>query len=142
MTAQTRAKAKWKVGDWCYWDFQLSEVLQVDKEGRVSNLSNGYISGGAYDNRPSMVPVTLQNKVIAEAVEHAKEEVREAESGVGLNWPDIAREFEQLWLEYVDAAEAGVADAWKPVHDFKLALLQAIKNQRAVKIGNLRVFGR
>lgn len=142
MSARERATAAWKVGDWCFWDHQLAQVTSVDAEGRVSELSNGFIRGGSLDNRPWIVPVTLQNKVIADSVAAAKDEVYKANGSRILNWPDIADRFRVMWIEYVDASEAGVAEAWKPVEEFKRALLEKLRDIRNEEVDGVRIFGR
>lgn len=142
MSAITRATAKWKIGDWCYYEHELHQVMAVDAQGRVDELSNGHIRGGGLDNRAWMVPVTLENKVISETVEAAKDEVHRASERLNLNWPDLAYKFRCLWIEFVDAVEDGEKEAWRPVEAFKQKLLDAIRKQKDVEVDGVPLFRR
>ena len=87
-----------KVGDWCFYEYKLSQVKKVNADGRVIEVSDGFIStsNGGYGFH--IKPLTLRNKIISGVFEGISNELHE-KGNAGLNYPDIHNHFVDLWLQ-------------------------------------------
>ena len=95
---------KWDVGDMCYHDFELCQVDKVEDDGKVSELTTGYVHKCTMDFRDEMLPVTIQNKLISEYYSNVSHDVHKM--NCGLNFPDIARYIEAHWHETCSGVKA------------------------------------
>lgn len=88
----------WKVGDMCFFEFELSQVKEMTGN-KVTEVSTGYIrtlTGSSFNDRS--FPVTLEVKLISGAYASWAKEIHT--KGLGeLNFPDIHRWLVAHWAE-------------------------------------------
>ena len=103
---------KWKEGDWAIRGYDVVQIKKVEKDGRVTDVSDGHFSLGSYDVRDTLRPLTLANKSIADSVNAAMWRLHRHKNNQGLNFPDIARQAEDFSVGIIDGTTA--ADVvWK-----------------------------
>lgn len=75
-----------KVNDWCYCDFKLSQILRIE-DGNINSVIDGYTtSGGNYNGR--CYPVTIDIKRISEEVDTIYDMIHKLKFN-SLNFPEI-----------------------------------------------------
>jgi hypothetical protein len=133
----------WKVGDWCFCEFKLKQVREIEDDGRVSEVSDGWCSHGSWDIRDRMIPLSLESKRISDSVAGVENRIREEERGSGLNWPDIHRKLVDLWVDAWRMYESGHSDPLREVLNFQQETIEAIRDVRSKVVGgDLMLFGR
>ena len=92
----------WKVGDWAIRGYDIVQIIRVEPDGRVTDVSDGHFSYGSWDVRDMLRPFTLKNKSIAMTVDSKMDELHRHKRNNLLNFPDIARKAEELSIEIID----------------------------------------
>lgn len=105
---------KIKKGDWVIYDREIVHIMETEPH---LEYSTGIIRGSnAW--RDGMRPLTLQNKVIAQSMEHYYDKLRELDGSASFNFPDISRYFSSLALEAIDGDAADCSAAYKKAQEF------------------------
>lgn len=127
----------WQVGDWCFFEFKLTQVKEVGDGGRVTSVSDGAFTTGSYDLSDRLVPLSGRNNWISKEFESISKELHK--NGVpGLNYPDIATHLVKLWLEAVDTSDNDdLREVYDRAYHFRDGILSAT-NVPAVQ--GVRVF--
>ena len=94
-------KNNWKVGDKCYLEFRPGEIRKVEKDGRVTDVSDGCGCLGGHDLRD--VILDISPKVEATSNEFSKYYDQISNMNCGLNCPDIFQWFVKKWVSACDA---------------------------------------
>ena len=121
----------WKVGDVCFFEFQLSQVKEMTGS-KVTEVSTGYIgtsTGGGFNDRA--FPVTLEITLISDEYETWSKELH-TKGLRELNFPDIHRWLVTHWAETcqkVDDKE-WIGDRYKELRDFSREILDKCQESR------------
>ena len=93
----------WKVGDKCFFEFKRGTVRRVERDGRVTELSdgNGLLSG--HDLRKIMQPINPTVRALSAEFNGYFHQISGKYSG--LNIPDILQWLVQRWMEACDSAD-------------------------------------
>lgn len=120
----TPSTARFKVGDWVYFEFQLGQITKME-EDRVVGVTTGYIQTGGNDMGARCKPLSVPMKVVAGEYEKASSQLH-AEGSCGLNYPEIATWLVNAWLracDHVDDNEALARD-FLELREFVRAVLR------------------
>lgn len=132
----------WKVGDWCFSEFQLKQIKEVHPERGVSSVTTGTIVSSGWNT--FCVPLSLEAKVWSESVEYWEDEIRRKEGGRNLNWPDLHRKFVELWEEGcagLGTEKAGTMQAHhNKVRDFARGVLDQLETSRSLQADGVPIF--
>ena len=131
---------KLKQGDWCFKEYELHQVKSI--EGDRVELSDGYCVSTTFDNYicGRCFPVTLEIKVISGEYKYHYQKLNEI-THVNLNWPDICRKLEQLWINDCVRHENGENITYNELHRFVNDILkkcEGIKNESVNGISIIR----
>lgn len=132
-------KQIWKVGDWCFYEFQLSVIEAVDPERGVTSVSTTYVSCGGHDI--FCMPLSKDAKRWSDHVKYVKDEVRQAAGSMNLNWPDLHRAFVQMWIDGAEhfANRDAMQAKYDKVTTFGNEIRESIKSARHAEVGGVRL---
>lgn len=89
--------SEWKAGDKCYLQFQPGEIVKVEPDGRVTEVSDGCGCLCGRDLRDSVLEVS---PLVAEVSDQFKKYYDEiAEMNCGLNMPEIFPWLVEKWVD-------------------------------------------
>lgn len=94
------------VDSWCFFEFELFQIKEMEDD-RVTEITNGYTTGGSFDFSDRIKPLTLPYKIASEEV-HAVSRRLHKEGPRGLNFPDIHRYLVDIWLRLCDAYDVNL----------------------------------
>jgi hypothetical protein len=86
----------WKLNDFCFWEYELVQITEI-KDGRIREVTTGYISAGSSDFSDRILPITIKTKIISEAFKEYSNRLHSM--NCGLNYPDIHRYLVNKWYE-------------------------------------------
>lgn len=121
----------WKVGDMCFFEFELSQVKEV-KGGNVIEVSTGYIrtsTGSGFNDRS--FPVTLEIKLISNEYDSWSREIHK--KGLReLNFPDIHRWLVAHWATTCQKPSEGdrLKERYGELSDFAREILDKCEESR------------
>ncbi len=95
---------QWKKGDWCFCDFKLQQIEEMEKD-KVTSVTDGYIIRGGYSINDSCFPLTMLNKIISGEYKLFSKKIHALNMN-SLNYPDIASWLESHWVETCKMCEA------------------------------------
>lgn len=115
---------KLKTGDWCFYEYKLSQV-EVEM-GRVLRASDGMFSTSGQDLSGECRPLTLRNANLSQHAQYWSSRLHKEGHG-GLNYPDIHRRMVELWIAACDAKESDKV-APEAMGKFAEAVLHAVRD--------------
>jgi hypothetical protein len=106
---------QFRPGDWCIYEM---DIVQIKKMEPHVEYSNGIIAGSGRGLAQFFRPLTLENKVIAETMDHYYEKLRDMDGSAGFNFPDICRYFSDLVLDAIDGGDDACRAAYEKAKNF------------------------
>lgn len=91
----------WKVNDWCFCEFKLQMIKEI-KEGRITEVSDGYFCMGGHDLSDRCYPLSLQSKINSENVRRWSNDFHKIKNNT-INYPEIHRTLVEKWQEICNA---------------------------------------
>jgi len=88
---------KWKVGDWCFFEFELYQIQECNEE-IVGEVTNGCVACSGKDLSDRCFPLDLRIKVISEEFYLYSDKIHKLNYN-SLNIPDIHRYMVNLWVD-------------------------------------------
>lgn len=89
-------KIKFKKGDWCFCEFRLQQITNIE-EDRITEVSDFMCRMYGYDISDRCFPLDLVIKGCSDKVYYLWEEFLELKNG--LNYPYLHRELVRRWVE-------------------------------------------
>lgn len=131
---------KLKQGDWCFKEYELHQVKSID--GDIVKLSDGYTTSttSGYYIYDRCFPLTLGIKIISGEYKHHYRKLKEI-TYVNINWPDVCRKLESLWINDCIKHENGVDITYNELHNFVNDIIdkcERIKNEHVNGISIIR----
>lgn len=59
---------KLKVGDWCFYEFKLVQIEEID--GDCITVNDGFFRTTMFSIRNNLIPLTLHTKVVSDSVDY------------------------------------------------------------------------
>lgn len=118
------ATTQFKVGEWVFCEFALSQILGLSAEGCVNEVTDGVCRHFGFDLSERCMPLTLDMKQIADHFAWVSKEIHQKGS-YGLNYPDIHRWLVNHWVQTCEHAgdTAAMTDDYKLLSDFHVSVL-------------------
>lgn len=85
-----------KIGDWCFKEFKLSQIKEIEK-GRITSTSDGYFVSSSWDLNDRCFPLDLEVLRSSSEVEYWSDKLHACKQK--LNYPDINRKLVEIWVE-------------------------------------------
>lgn len=85
-----------KVGDWCFCEYKLSQIMEMD-EGRITEVSDSMFRHSGHDLSDRCFPLSLMNCNISMCFQDMSDKIHSKGSN-SLNYPDIHRHLVELWV--------------------------------------------
>ena len=132
---------KWKVGDWCFFEYELVQIKEVEKDGRVTCLSDGYFKTGSFDARDRIFPLDLQGEIISEYFESKYKTLKRLQGSQALNFPGIHKWFVQEWVRQMSKRNLDNFDNSWPNNllDFVRKIEEKFNNISCLKVENIKI---
>lgn len=129
---------KWKVGDWCFFDYELVQIQKVEN-GNVRSVSTGIIgSSGNLSER--CFPLSLEIVRLSGYAKSWSDKLRSVTPSV-LNYPDIHRKLVEIWVEGCEsiANEDAEKTTYESLRVFCEAILERLDEAKQFNVGGVRV---
>lgn len=88
---------KWKVGDWCFCQFKLMQIVEMEGDV-VTSVTDGSFRLSSSSLNNVCFELNLRNKNISDTVAYYSDKVHQLKHNA-LNHPDINRELIKRWVE-------------------------------------------
>lgn len=135
-------QSNWKVGDWCFYAFELGQVQRVFGDGGYE-VGNGHAgTSGKLGDR--MFPLDYTILQISTSYEWDYRALQWEADSINLNWPDIRRWFESEWADACRNKddEEYVKTALQRKSKFVRDIRDGIRDLRTREVGGIRAFAR
>lgn len=130
----------WKVNDWCFCEFKLQQITEVE-EGRVTSVSDGRFSLGSYDLSDRCYPLDLSIKRVSDSVAYYSDKFHKLNIP-GFNYPDFNRELISRWVNLCDHVKDNdtIKKLYDELQEFCNNIERTINNQRDVSIAGFNLY--
>jgi len=88
---------KFSEGDWVLFEHEVQQITKT-KEGKITEVSNGSFVLSSWDLSGRVFPLTLAGKSCADWFDYYYHDLHREEGSNKLNWPDLARHIDDLWV--------------------------------------------
>lgn len=89
-------KSKFQKGDWCFCEFRLQQIMNVDGN-RITEVSDGIMIMLSNDLSDRCFPLDLSIKICSDNVAYWSKRFHELNNN-SLNYPDLKRELINRWI--------------------------------------------
>jgi len=134
-----------KVGDWCYNEFELKIIKNMVGE-EVEEVSTGYLN--LFGRFLTCFPLTLEIKMISENFKFWEDEIRKKDKEVNanLNWPGIHGRFVDRWEKCCEAHLANKPKErekfYEDVEGFAKKWINKLSEEQSKEIDGIPIFRR
>lgn len=137
-----RVKKAWKVGDWCFFEFELCQVKRVFGEGGYECGNGVTACSGILADR--MFPLDYKIMQISEHFAWDSQRLHWESEGFNLNWPDIHRWFSAKWAEACRAKndDEAVKRILDEKSEFVRQIREGMRDIRFKSVGGIEPFAR
>jgi hypothetical protein len=131
---------KFKVGDWCYYEFELHQVKETE-EDRITSVSDGFALTGSHDISNYCFPVEMEVKKISDEVSNWYKDVRKAAGISNINYPQIHRKFVDLWRNICENRNNDklYEKYWDELCTFGNDLLRKLRDMGLEEVDGIRI---
>ena len=91
-------KTNWKVGDWCFYQFDLKQISEVEG-GVVTSVRDKYFSTSANNLNNDIFPISFNIEDISRQYKDVYDRIYTAGNRMNLNFPDIVRWLSSEWTD-------------------------------------------
>jgi hypothetical protein len=135
---------QFEIGDWIFFEFELVQIVNVDKEGCIKEVSDGItsISGKSLNNYCH--PLTRKNNTITIIFNYYFNQIKDVEAR-GLNFPDIKRYYADVWskacsISENNADEKQLSDLYDCIQKFTNETLSKLNERKKDTINGVYLF--
>lgn len=132
-------KHKFKEGDWCYNEFDLNMIKELNEDG-ITGLTNGYIESWGH-HVDELFPQTLLIKTISEEYEYNHKKIMNLKTN-SLNIPDIRRKFVVMWMECCNDKKENIKKHYEKLYKFVDEITKKVNEIKETKIEGINIFSR
>jgi hypothetical protein len=131
-------KHAFKVGDWCYCEFELSQIMEIEN-GRITDISTGYIRMGSHDLSDRCFPLDKNIKVISEEFQLYREKLHK-DGSVNLNYPRIHEWLVEKWVETCKDKPENVSIHYTELRRFYNEIVKFHEEMKSKTVEGINVF--
>jgi len=130
--------SKWKKDDWCYYQFELYQILEVDNDGNVTVVTNG---SGETSGNLACFPLTIANKYSAELTKKCYNSIRDEANRMNLNYPEIINWFNEEWEKTcLSSNKDEYNQILNYIKETSEEIINEITNIQLIKVEDIRLF--
>lgn len=131
----------YKVDDWALHDHKIVVIKKIE-EGRVTEVSTGYISTSGYDLSSRLFPFNLKGKLISEEFEQAYKDIHDAGVYMNLNFPDISNMISSKWVQAMRQQDNSeyVMGVYNDLKSFVLGFKDSIRVAKSMTVQGVKLF--
>lgn len=131
---------QWKVGDWCFSNFELCQIKEM-KGDKITSVSDGQINRSGFSLNYCCFPLDMKIKRISDAVKYWYDRLH-ALNGISLNYPDIVRHLESVWVSMCESKgnDTVVNEMNDLLKEFCLTIIQKVETIRRESTNGIQIF--
>ena len=135
-----KTKTKFNKGDWCFCEFKLQQIMEMD-EDRITETSDGNFRLGSNDLSDRCYPLEMEVKQISDSVAHWSKEFFNLKSGA-LNHPDLNRALIERWVEMCEIRENRklLTKLYERLDEFGMSVIRKAKDLRYEQVEGVSIF--
>jgi len=139
---KTMETTKFNKGEWCFYDFELCQVTEVE-ENRITEVQDGIATHSGSDLSETCYPLEMSVKRISDSVAYWSDKFHELKNNA-LNHPDLHRELIEMWVELCENRdnEARLRKLYDKLNDFGRSVLQRVHELSLEEVGGVYLFRR
>jgi hypothetical protein len=124
--AKSSTRFNFKVGDWCFHEFELKQIEEIE-DGEVTRVNSGII--GTSSSSLTCYPLEMNIKVISWSFEKYYRKIMDLKTN-SLNHPNIRREFENRWEEACETSLKGESteEIFSKLHTFSNQIMECVRD--------------
>jgi hypothetical protein len=132
----------WLPGNWCFFEHRLCSVSQIEGDGRVTEVTDGFFSTVSLDLRDRMFPMDLRGKCVSDEYQSQYDKLHKESRGANLNFPDFHRWLVKHWVECMKRRndDEAVKAAYREVNNFVSSILTAVSEVKCREVNGMRIF--
>jgi hypothetical protein len=129
---------KWKVGDWCFYEFNLHQIKEVSN-GYIKEVTDGSFCTSGSNLNECAFAMELRIKSISDSVEYWSQKLH-TELKNGANFPDIHRFLVQKWVEACHATtKEQTTKVLREVADFSTTMIRKFEDFKYEQVSGVRL---
>jgi hypothetical protein len=131
---------KFKVGDWCYYEFELHQVKETE-EDRITSVTDGYFETGNRDHSKYCFPVDMKIKTTSdEALTWYRDICKEAKLS-NINNPGIRGRLVDIWVKLCENKDNDkeYKKYWTELQSFGNQVISKIRDINHEQIDGIRI---
>lgn len=112
------------------------------EDGRITTVSDGYVSYESHDLSDRCYPLTLHGNLISESYRAVLKELSDIGGCLNLNFPGICHELVCRWCECMERQDDDleVKDNMTALEGFTGAIRAAVKKAREMEVQGIKLF--
>jgi len=131
---------KFKKGDFCFYEFELFQVITTE-EDRITSVDDGTIISSGYDLSYKCYPVDLKVKNISDEVKYWYGKIKNIGFN-SINYPEIKEKFVEIWIELCKNKDnpQELNPILKDFHSFGNEIIEKIYEIKKLTINGTKIF--
>jgi hypothetical protein len=137
------SSVKFKQGEWVWYEHKLVQIKKIT-EGRVTEVTDGYISSGFHDLSDDCFPMDIRAKLVSEEYDASYKKLRKEAGNLNLNYPDIHRLYVSEWKSVMEERhdDKAIADGYARLRAFEKEFTDAIERSQSAQVAGVSLFRR
>lgn len=133
-------KPKFKKGDWCFCEFTLKQVTETN-EGRITSVSDGYVSHGSHDLSDRCYPMEMRVKIISDDVNYWHNQFHQLKHN-SLNHPDLNWKLIEMWIEMCENRndKEKLSELYEKLNAFGQSVVNKVQEIKSETTEGVRIF--
>lgn len=133
-------KINWKKGDWCFCEFKLQQITEMN-ETKITSVSDGNFSHGSSELNDRCFPLDMTVKRISDNVSYWHDQFHKLHHN-SLNFPDLNRELIVRWCEMCKNKENAdyLKNLDEKLTEFCKSVIQLVSDAKLKTVGGVSIF--
>lgn len=129
----------WKKGDWCFCEFVLQQIKEMNGED-ITSVTDGFFNLGSSSLNDRCFPVELDIKVKSDNVKYWNDEFHKLKNN-SLNYPDLNRELISRWVALcIETDEKKLQKLYDSLSKFGSDVLRSVYRLNNESVDGVRLF--
>ena len=130
---------KWKVNDWCFHEFDLFQIIEMN-DNKIITISNGEFSRGGSNLTDRCFPLDLSIKTYSYDIAKKYDKILSLNVKM-LSYSNIRNEYVRIWEEMCKNKEnvVYISELYAKAHDFTKKIINSVYGLMNTEIGGVKI---